>query len=207
MTPNTVDISKRLGIAIAVNEMVKTKSFDDLRVRDICDSMGISRSSFYRLFEDKYEIARWCHYLVFRMGICEIGRTLDVRQGNIVSLNGLRLFGSVLSSAAHEQGENTFRSLIMKRHSESMWETLEKFKGQVVDDELSFQIRLTAESQANIVALWLDGAYSYDAQHLVELMVSCFPQRLFDLLNEPVTPEDPVEITYSSIVMHAHKYF
>lgn len=203
MASKVLDASKRLAVAQAVNDMTAAKPFADIQVGEICEAVDISRSSFYRLFEDKYGIARWCHFLAFRAGICEIGRTLNVRQGNEVTLSGVRMFGGILSGAARERGSNTFYSLITNRHRDSMRETLSDYLHEDIDDELSFQIDMTAESQAVMVALWIDGAYGYEADHFAELMVSCLPRRLFSLLDEPVGPKPAIDVTPASLVKFA----
>ena len=138
-----------------------------------CQSVGISRSTFYRLFEDKYSIPTWCQDLALRAGLVEIGRTLTVQQGNIITLDGISLFRNLIYSAGRNQGENSFRSLLIKKHAAAMKETLEGYKHVAIDDELEFQIAFTAESQANAVYHWLDGAFEGDAPETFCLNMAC----------------------------------
>ena len=200
-----VGASKRLIVALTVNKMVGERPFDAIRVDEICQTVGISRSTFYRLFEDKYSIPTWCQDLALRAGIAEIGRTFTVQQGNIITLDGISLFRNLICSAGRNQGENTFRSLLIKKHAAAMHETLEDYKHVDIDDELEFQIGFTAESQANAVYRWLDGAYHGDAAHLTQMMISCFPPRLFNIINEPVNPKEPSALTYTSFLEEAAK--
>ena len=205
MASPAVGASKRLVIALTVNKMVGGRSFDAIRVDEICQTVGISRSTFYRLFEDKYSIPTWCQDLALRAGIAEIGRTLTVRQGNIITLDGISLFRELICSAGRNQGENTFRSMLIKKHAAAMRETLKDYKRIGLDSELEFQIDFTAESQANTVYRWLNKSYDVDSTQLTEMMISCFPPRLFQIINEPVNPKEPKELTYTSFLTEAAK--
>ena len=40
---------------------MQTKSFSDITVGDICDEIDISRTTFYRHFQDKYECMNWVY--------------------------------------------------------------------------------------------------------------------------------------------------
>lgn len=41
---------------IAILELLKTKSFNDVTIKDITDTAEYDRSSFYRYFDDKYQL-------------------------------------------------------------------------------------------------------------------------------------------------------
>jgi len=43
----------------ALKEILLDKKFEDVTVTDIIDVSGLSRSTFYRHFQDKYELANW----------------------------------------------------------------------------------------------------------------------------------------------------
>lgn len=43
----------------ALLELLKTKSFDDIKVTEICDKALIHKTTFYNHFEDKYELLNY----------------------------------------------------------------------------------------------------------------------------------------------------
>ena len=63
MKTNTA-VKKQL-IAVAANKLARENEFDSITVDMICQCAQISRSSFYRLFQDKYDILMWCEQIPF----------------------------------------------------------------------------------------------------------------------------------------------
>lgn len=54
-------ISTKEKIANALERLLYHKSFTDVSVGDICDEIDISRTTFYRYFQDKYECMNWVY--------------------------------------------------------------------------------------------------------------------------------------------------
>lgn len=68
---------ERLRVVSVMDELCAGTPFTKLTVTAICDAAGISRTSFYRLFEDKYEATNWFVHTVSRVGHVQTGRTLS----------------------------------------------------------------------------------------------------------------------------------
>ncbi|HHU18307.1 MAG TPA: TetR family transcriptional regulator [Clostridiales bacterium] len=54
-----MDTKKR--IADSMFNLLKSNSFDKITVQTILDDCKVSRSTFYRYFDDKYELMNWCY--------------------------------------------------------------------------------------------------------------------------------------------------
>lgn len=199
---NSSTLSKRLMVAVAVDDLLsRGGDFEDLHVGQICDVSGVSRSSFYRLFEDKYELPLWCQRFALGAGIREIGRTLDVVEGNYVTCSGLALFPHLMSAAGTKDGPRTLRAVSRELHAAYMLETLGDYLRVPLDDELRFQVDYTAMSQMETVGRWLAGEFGgMQALGLAELMAPCMPARLFSLLNDPLDHREPQVPTLASLI-------
>ena len=46
----------KIYLSNALLELLKTKSFDNIKVTEICDKALIHKTTFYNHFEDKYEL-------------------------------------------------------------------------------------------------------------------------------------------------------
>lgn len=73
---NSPDLSIKMKILHAVN-----KSLDQITVAEICRNAGISRQTFYRHFESKYDIPWWHSIFCRQFYLNEIGRTIDWKTG------------------------------------------------------------------------------------------------------------------------------
>ena len=57
----TIKKTSKVILYEAFYELAKTKSLEDITVQDILDYSGISRSTFYRHFVDKYDVMSWAY--------------------------------------------------------------------------------------------------------------------------------------------------
>lgn len=48
-------------LAASLEELLKKRSFDSITVGDIADNCGVSRTTFYRQFKDKFECMNWVY--------------------------------------------------------------------------------------------------------------------------------------------------
>lgn len=57
------------------------KSLDRITIAEICENAGISRQTFYRHFQSKYDIPWWHSIFCRQFYLNEIGRTIDWKTG------------------------------------------------------------------------------------------------------------------------------
>ena len=196
-------VAKRLAVAIAVDDLVSEKPFESLRIEDICEAAGVSRSAFYRLFADKYEIPLWCQGLAFDAGLGEIGRSLTCADGHRATLSGLLLFRNLMYSASIESGPYSFRTKLINKHAASMRETLTEVQHVALTPRLEFLIVSTADAQGRAVFRWLDGGANPDVETFAQWQTDLTPEDLRSLLDTPATPAQPGELTFASIIADA----
>lgn len=56
---NKYDELRKNQIVEATEELVKSMPFDSVTVTAICKQAGMSRPTFYRYFEDKFDVVQW----------------------------------------------------------------------------------------------------------------------------------------------------
>ena len=196
-------VAKRLAVAIAVNSLVREKPFEALRVDDICEASGLSRSAFYRLFEDKYQIPLWCQSLAFDAGLAEIGRSLTCIEGHTATLNGLLLFKDLVYSAAVESGPYSFRTKLINKHAETMRVTLADFHRVELSPQMDFFVVTTADAQGRAVNRWLGDGATIEVDVFATWLADLTPAALREYLDAPITPAKPGELTFASIIAEA----
>ena len=53
--------SPKVVLANSLEELLKKRSFDNITVGEIADNCGLSRTTFYRQFKDKYDCMNWVY--------------------------------------------------------------------------------------------------------------------------------------------------
>ena len=49
----------KLALAKALQELLNTKTLDEVRVSELCNRCNLQRQSFYYHFQDKYDLVAW----------------------------------------------------------------------------------------------------------------------------------------------------
>lgn len=65
------------------------KSFDSITVQEICDNSNYPRATFYNYFDDKYDLAQYCWYLIQSKLNLEEHHNLDPNEAIQVFFNRL----------------------------------------------------------------------------------------------------------------------
>lgn len=192
---------KRLIVAIALNELCKTSQMESVTIDSICEVSKVSRSTFYRIFPDKYEIPLWAQKFTLRVGLEEIGRTLTCVEGLQITHEGFLHFKDLIRSSTMTRDRLSADNVGKREYIASLTTTLEDYKGIPIDKELSFQINYTAMAGANIAAKWLSDEISATPSELAVLLDSCFPARLYKLINEPVNPKPAGHFNFNNFIL------
>ena len=98
------EIANCLHIVSVMDYLSETTPFADLSIADICKASDISRSTFYRLFDDKFDAVNWFIYEVSRLGHTQTGRTLSWHDASFTTLSGFLIARNLLVSASKAAG-------------------------------------------------------------------------------------------------------
>ena len=199
----TRDASRKIVVALATEELCKTKHLRNITVPEICEKAGLSKTSFYRLFNDKYDVALWIQSIPLVKGVGECGRTLTCEQGVAVTLQGQMLFKNLYLQAANA-GEVLSPDEQARISSASMLrETIEQYHHQEVDDELDFMVDWLSISGREMVKKWLRDDKGRDVQTIAKYIADCCPARLRDILDNPITPSETESIDFQRFMLMA----
>ena len=67
----------KLALAKALQELLNTKSLDEVRVSELCSRCNLQRQSFYYHFQDKYDLVAWIFLQDFSAGFSANGYRLS----------------------------------------------------------------------------------------------------------------------------------
>ena len=120
-------------LIIAMSELMKEKSMDEITTSEILAKSGISRSTFYRRYRDKYDLLTHNYEQLLDETVMRISEGLSYRTAFRTLYETIRqdpdFFGNALASAA----PNGLRSYIRNRSLDLFHELLSKY-GYDMDD-------------------------------------------------------------------------
>lgn len=199
----TGDVSRKIVVALAAEELCKAKRFRSITVPEICEKAGLSKTSFYRLFDDKFDVALWIQSIPLKKGVGECGRTLTCEQGVAVTLQGQALFRNLYLQAA-DAGEVVSPDERARCDSTAMLrETITGMHHVEIDDELDFMIEWQSVGARETVKSWLRDDCGRSAKEVAAYIAECCPARLREILDNPVSPGEAMPVDFQRLVLMA----
>lgn len=178
VTPELPGIPKRMGtkeyIVCVFQELLKRESFDALSVRSIAAACGVSRTTFYRLFQDKYDLLIWG----YNRQIDEICRNVSSEQERLSQILTLmhrnkQYFRKVLKSDRRQVLEDR----LFQRSFDSIRARLLQESGlPYLPDTLLAKIEFCCAGTRYIVKKWLFGDAEEGPDVIAERILDCFPE-------------------------------
>lgn len=106
------------ALAESLEELLKKKTIDEITVNDIIERVGISRTTFYRHFADKYELINWVYGQYMEELERKHTKNTDFRQIMVELFKFFYLKRIFFSKIMYYTGQNSFYSYFFSRTSE-----------------------------------------------------------------------------------------
>lgn len=147
---NSPDLSIKMKILHAVN-----KSLDQITVAEICRNAGISRQTFYRHFESKYDIPWWYSIFCRQFYLNEIGRTIDWKTGYYHHLRLIAQERDFFRESIQYSINTPFGQTIMPENRKAvLLDTLENYRHVEVNDNLRFIVEVFSKLECEVMNDW-----------------------------------------------------
>lgn len=168
------DMAMKFKILHAVNQPL-----DELSVREICKNAGISRDTFYRHFESKYDIPVWHGKLAQSLYLDQAGRTTDWETGYYHDFRLLSEEKDFYTCAYKNSGRLADEFPQMNEHRKAvLLETIQGWHHVRVDDDLMFCLDAFVMLETVLVTRWLRTGCDLAPELLAKRMVALIPPSL-----------------------------
>ena len=192
----------RATISMAANELGRERHFDSLTVDEICEVAGISRSTFYRAFDDKYAILMWCGEIPFERGIAQMGRTLTCLEGATITLEGFGLFNDLFYSTRSSSERGSREENGIEYAQELFLKTAVEVHHEKRDRDLEFQAHWAASCLLETAVAMSSGKHSETPAQAALLVANAFPPRLRAIMDAPPDHAPISHLNMGSLVLH-----
>lgn len=180
---NSPDLSIKMKILHAVN-----KSLDQITVAEICRNAGISRQTFYRHFESKYDIPWWYSIFCRQFYLNEIGRTIDWKTGYYHHLRLIAQERDFFRESIQYSINTPFGQTIMSENRKAvLLDTLENYRHVEVNDNLRFIVEVFSKLECEVMNDWFRSDEPTNLARWTDDLVSLVRDRLYRALEIPAT--------------------
>lgn len=172
------DIRTKMKILHGVN-----KSLDQITISEICANAGVSRQTFYRHFESKYDIPWWHSIFCRQFYLNEIGRTIDWETGYYHHLRLIDQERDFYRKSIQYSINTPFGQTIMPENRKTvLLETLERYRRVSVDHNMMFLVEIFSKLECEVLNDWFRSDQPTNLAQWTDDLVSLVPDRLFRAL-------------------------
>lgn len=194
------NLSEKIHVLTVMDYLAKESTIDKMTVSSICSAAKIARSTFYRLFDDKYDAANWYMCRTLDLGNKFTGINYTWEDGNIVTLSGCLIMRNLLASAWHSPGYHAMKETGIRVRTQELLDVL-ALRDIEVTDELLFQVESFAYLESKIVRTWISDSDPRPVEEIAAFIAPCVPRDLYELIKDPLDPKPGRRLALSDLYM------
>lgn len=169
--------------AQSIKELMEKQSLDKITVTDIVKRSGMTRQTFYRNFQDKYDLVNWYFEKLADKSFRQIGNSSTLREGLIKKfsflLNDRVFFMQAFRSKDYNNVENYDYQCILDFYSS----IIEKKIGKIPHD-IMFLLKMYCHGSITMTVEWAVGGMKETPDEMADLLIAALPVKLEKLLWE-----------------------
>jgi hypothetical protein len=170
-----------LKIFKALELLIQTKTLSEIKVIDLCQVSGVSRSTFYTYFYDIYSVPQWIWDDSMQPTLYKIGNTLTWDEGHKL------MFENLLSRKAlfiKIYWENNYHSILEYGYRggyDAVKKNVENRKKHVWSDTELVELDYTIKALASLTTKWGRDGMVVPVNFIVQIFNDHVPQFLKEL--------------------------
>ncbi len=201
----------KIAIVGAMDRLMEDCSLEEIRTVDICSEAGVSRQTFYRCFDDKYDAAIWFMEEGAWRSVRQIGVTCGWKTGH------RRLFAFVFNNrrfvdrffqmkGTSALGRTVMETTLEQNFIEHYAEQYRLATGTEPDRKIEFQIKAFAKMSIGVIKEWQATADPDQSEGYIDIFLSAVPRDLYKALDIQDTDKIPPSLSFSiSLLTQAPK--
>lgn len=169
--------------AQSIKDLMASQSLDKITVTDIVRHSGMTRQTFYRYFQDKYDLVNWYFERLADKSFRQIGNSSTLREGLIKKfsflLNDKIFFMQAFQSKDYNNVENYDYQCIFMFYKQ----IIEKKIGTIPSD-IMFLLEMYCHGSITMTVEWAIQGMVDSPEHIADLLIEALPLKLEKLLSD-----------------------
>ena len=168
-------------LARAMKECMKVTSVENITVKQITEKCGLTRQTFYRNFQDKYDLINWYFDKLLAKSFEHMGQGRTVYDALVKKFTYIQEEQAFFKTAFRYDEQNSLRQhdfeLILEFYENIICEKTGKFP----EDNIRFLLEMYCQSSIYMTIKWVTGELTCTPEKLASLLVDGMPGRLADI--------------------------
>lgn len=171
------DYTKRL-FAETLEDMMRTKPLDKIRIKDLCARCGAERQSFYYHFRDKYDLIAWIYMQDYSSALEGTGGKY-IEEHAVAALYRIEAKRSFYKKVFSDHSQNAIHQYMFDYYVALGIDAVKRhFHLETLDKETIYAIKSHSFACVGHTKEWLEGKSGYTPEEFAHLQYTFMPEIL-----------------------------
>lgn len=165
-------------LAAAVKECMKTTPVDRITVTSIVEGAGVTRQTFYRNFQDKYDLINWYFDKLVLKSFAQIGVSHTIRESLTQKLYFIQEEKAFFTGAFRSDDRNSVREHDFELILQFYKDLIARRTSRPLDEELQFLLEMYCQGSVYMTVKWILNGMKDTPEAMAEKLVDAMPPKL-----------------------------
>ncbi len=171
-------------LAEAMKKCMKTTSVENITVKQIVETCGVSRQSFYRNFIDKYDLVNWYFDRLLEQSFKEMGKGETIRDGLIKKFQYIKQERLFFTAGFKGDEQNNLKEHDFIMIYEFYCSLIRDKTGAPPEHHTRKLLEMYCQASIYMTVQWLMKGMKETEEELADLMVDAMPEMLHQLFEK-----------------------
>lgn len=176
------DIKYRL--ANAMKECLVSSSVEKVTVKEIVDTCGVTRQTFYRNFQDKYDLINWYFDKILVESFRQMGEGETVYESLVNKFEYIQMEMLFFRAAFKNDEQNNLKEHDFKLIREFYIDQIESRSHRKISEKILFQLEIYCQGSVFMTVQWVLGYRQFTPQELARLLADSMSAELERVFRE-----------------------
>lgn len=171
-------------LAQAIKQLMETEPLDKITVHDIVEIAQTTRQSFYRHFQDKYDLVNWYFERLAEKSFKLMGVQYTLREGLLKKFEFIQQEKTFFSQAFRSQDYNSLMRYDYQCILDFYTHWIETKTKQPLTPQIQFLLEMYCEGSMQMTVKWVTHGAQEDPAVIVDLLIEAQPEKLRAVLRD-----------------------
>ena len=179
MTAGTSRSEKtKYRLAQALKECLKTTPLEEITIKQLVSSCGLTRQTFYRNFADLNDLVQWYFNIILDESFRQLGSTETVYDGLVRKFEYIHEEHLYFSAAFRSDRENNLRDHDFRMILDFYRNLIREKTGSLPDGTTDALLEMYCQASVYMTVKWVLSGMRESEKTLASLMIEAMPEKL-----------------------------
>jgi len=170
-----------LRLAEAIKQCMKTTTVEKITVQQIAEVCGTTRQTFYRYFQDKYDLINWYFEQLLLESFAHMGEGKTVNEGLVKKFVFIKQEREFFTKAFKMDEQNCLKEYDYQLILQFYTERIKEKTGKALDTDMQFLLEMYCQGSVYMTIKWVLEGMKASPEELAKRLVDAIPDKLGQL--------------------------